>query len=742
MVICKNCKNQFDEYFGICPNCGAQYIPEEQPKSAIPPISDWPDTFEKNTEDYVPVDQISPQFNAQQPPVINQPVDQPFDMQGQTAIKQPKKKSKGKRITIIAILCALLLAGGAAVSVFYVMPQIKQHQIEEQVSNGEKQLEEKNYTEAAESFKKAIELDSYNSRYYEKLGESYLAQGDKYGEAEEALKKAIELDPDNPTYYIKLADLYTQIDVSEKAIETLEEGFKKTSDSAVKSKLDQLKLDTQYNLYIENANTAKAAGNYSEAVQNYMEAIKLKPDIYKTYIYAAEVYMAQNDADSAIAVLEQGRTVTNSEDIVNKISEINSSIENNNGNSFEGIDITSEKNIRFLKEAMKKEAIDGVVKLKVWCSSDDRNIEQELTSEFKKMFEDSELIIDIKVGVSNEDQAVAKLIENPEDAADVFSFTNGQLLNLIDSRCIARLPDYFKGNVTKDNTSDSIAAFTVDDYLYAYPVSSDAGCVMYYDKRVFKDNEVGNIDKMIAIAEKNNKSVFFDLSSPWYNTGFFLTAGCRLEYKNNKQIIEYANTKGLNAAKAMCHIAENTGKGFIGTSGTMGINDYVVSGFEKGELAAAVVATTTGSRIKKVIGNENVGAAKLPTVLIDCKQQQLHSFGGYMAKGVNLYSRVPFTAHLLACYLTSSKNQEYLYKSSGVIPTNKEVLDDDNIKNDPALKAIQDQTPYTHSQGSVVGLKYWSSYAGLLGVDIVSKSGKVSDDSLMTALKKIDNDFS
>ena len=119
------------------------------------------------------------------------------------------------------------------------------------------------------------------------------------------------------------------------------------------------------------------------------------------------------------------------------------------------------------------------------------------------------------------------------------------------------------------------------------------------------------------------------------------------------------------------------------------------------------------------------------------EQKQLDSFGGYKLVGVNKYSKAQFSSHVLALYLTSADSQLQRYKTRGLIPTNTEALEDNEIKNDPALKAINDQKPYAHPQGSSVGGKYWAANVAGFGGEIVTKKGNMDDATLRSKLEAI-----
>lgn len=412
--------------------------------------------------------------------------------------------------------------------------------------------------------------------------------------------------------------------------------------------------------------------------------------------------------------------------------------------SADAVDLDSEEIQKQIKDAIAQEAeaTGGKISMKLWCSGDDLQFEKTLIKEFKDKYADSRYEINIQAtGAIGEDSAGGKIIESPKDGADVFNFADDQLSSLVEAKAVAKVADLFNANVIKNNTADSVEVCSKDGTPYAFPKTSDNGYFLYYDKTVFSEDDIASFDKMIAKAKENNKSVFYSLGNGWYNTAFFFTAGCTVEYKDGKQTATYNTPEGLSAAKAMCHLAESVDNGFVGTAGSSGENATVQQGFADGKFAAAVIGTWMGPAIKTAIGEDNVGAAKLPTVLMDGEEKQLHSFGGYKIIGVNAFSKYPTTAQALAYYLSTgdkeNNTQLKRYETRGLIPTNNTALENEKVKDDPALKAIDAQRPYAHPQGSSVGGKYWASNIGGFGGEIVTAKGKISDSDLETKLKDL-----
>ena len=406
----------------------------------------------------------------------------------------------------------------------------------------------------------------------------------------------------------------------------------------------------------------------------------------------------------------------------------------------EAANLDSDEVMAKIKDKMAEEAAatDGTITMTVWCSSDDKSFEEGLMKEFEEKYADTRYSFRIKKSPIGEDKAGGKILEGPKDGADVFSFADDQLAGLVEAGAIAEVANLFNNNVKAENSEKAVEVCTVNGTSYAFPKTSDNGYFMYYDKTVFTDEDVQSFDAMIAKAKEAGKAVFFEMGNAWYNAGFFFTAGCTIKYENGVQTATLNSDEGVAAVKAMCHIAENIGSGFEGDPGSAGANAFIAQGFKDGKLAAAVTGTWNGPAIKEAIGDANVGAAKLPTVLMNDEQKQLDSFGGYKLIGVNAYTKYPITAQALAYYLGKAESQVKRYNVRGLIPTATAALENEKIKNDPARIAIAAQEPFSHAQGQSVAGKFWGAGVGGYGGDILNAKGKMDEAKIRKDLAKIE----
>ena len=82
--------------------------------------------------------------------------------------------------------------------------------------------------------------------------------------------------------------------------------------------------------------------------------------------------------------------------------------------------------------------------------------------------------------------------------------------------------------VKKANVEGAIDAATVDDTLYAYPMTADNGYFLYYNKKYLSDSDVKTLDGILKVSRKNHKKFMygiryllaFKICFSEYRTGF------------------------------------------------------------------------------------------------------------------------------------------------------------------------------------------------------------------------------
>ncbi len=336
------------------------------------------------------------------------------------------------------------------------------------------------------------------------------------------------------------------------------------------------------------------------------------------------------------------------------------------------------------------------VTLKVWGSQEDQELLGVLVENFKAANPDTTW--DISLGVVGEPDAKARYLEDPAAAADVFAFSNDQLLDLVNADALYEVTRNLDAIVAA-NSAGSIESATLDGVLYGYPMTADNGYFLYYDKSVLSEEDVQTLDSILAKANEAGKKVFMDVSNGWYIASFFLGAGCTLGLdENGKQTCDFNNEAGVAAGEAI--------RAFTADPAFLTGDDSVLTGGMGDTICAGVSGTWNAAAIQEKLG-ENYAACKLPTFTLNGEQVQMSSFIGTKLIGVNTQTAHPVEAMMLAEFLTNEEAQQLRFEMREIGPSNSNVAASEEVQANIALAALAEQSQYGVSQKYVLG-NFWT----------------------------------
>lgn len=334
------------------------------------------------------------------------------------------------------------------------------------------------------------------------------------------------------------------------------------------------------------------------------------------------------------------------------------------------------------------------VTLKVWADQGELALTEKLCNEFAAQHPEKEYTF--VYGAVGAVDGKARYLEDPAAAADVFLFADDQLVDLVKADALYEVTRNTDAIIAA-NTPGSIRAASYDGTLYGYPMTSDNGYFLYYDKSVFTDDDLATLDGILAAANAAGKKVHMDISNGWYLASFFLGNGCTLTIEDGKQIIDFNNANGLAAAEAI--------RAFCNDPAFVTGDDSVLAGGIGDAIACGVSGTWMATAIQEKLG-DNYGCCKLPTFTCSGEQVQMGSFLGCKIYGINSQTAYPVDAMELAEYLTSEQSQIERYKELNYGPSNVNALKEDSIASNQALQALSDQSAYAVSQMVLGG--FWT----------------------------------
>ena len=345
-------------------------------------------------------------------------------------------------------------------------------------------------------------------------------------------------------------------------------------------------------------------------------------------------------------------------------------------------DTTEEAGEEAGEEAAATEEEEITATIKVWSPSEDQAAENgnwlgTMCNAFNEAHPNWNLKFDY--GVCAESDAKTQVGQDPTSAADVYFYANDQLTELIASNGIARLGGETESYVKETNSQAIVDSVTVDGAVYGVPFTTNTW-FMYYDKSAFTEDEVKNLDTMLA-----KDKVSFPLNNSWYIASFYVANGCTLFGNGTDEAagIDFGGDKGTAVTNYLVNMVANPN--FVNDKDGSGI-----AGLRDGSVKAMFSGSWDYAAVKEALG-ENFGVTVLPSITINGEAKQMKSFAGSKAIGVNPNSQYPQVAVALAKFLGSADAQQSHYDLRSIVPCNTELLAQEAVQAD-ALVVAQNAT--------------------------------------------------
>ena len=366
--------------------------------------------------------------------------------------------------------------------------------------------------------------------------------------------------------------------------------------------------------------------------------------------------------------------------------------------------------------------LSGTYKITMWVS--EKEGVAELFQQQIDAFEKANPGIKIEAAIEGvtEADAGSKVVNDVATAPDIYCFAQDQLARLVQAAALAKPGKAATENIKNANDASSVAAATVAGELYAYPMTSDNGYYMYYNKSIVSDPE--SLEKIIADCEANNVKFRYALENAWYTASFFFATGCHSNWSmdENGEFIAVDDTlnsaAGLAAMKGMQKLAQSPA--YDSNADIFTDAGVIVTGIWNAEAA------------EEHFG-ENFAVTDLPSFEVDGKSYHLGSYSGNKLMGVKPQTNAKRAAvlSLLAQYLTNESCQMDRYNQFQWGPSNKAAQASEAVQSNASLAALAKQNEYAIPQGQIHGA--WWDIAKVLGAE--AKAAK-SDADLQTALNE------
>lgn len=370
--------------------------------------------------------------------------------------------------------------------------------------------------------------------------------------------------------------------------------------------------------------------------------------------------------------------------------------------------------------------VTGDYSVTVWAAEEILSLTQQQCNEFASTYTGGTLTI--TVTAQGEGDAAEQMLNDVSSGADVYCFAQDQFSRLVLANALSAEGGKFATAITSNNDSGAVAAATSGDTVYAFPLTSDNGYFLYYDKSVISDEQAQTWEGIIEACSDAGKYINLEYGSAWYNAGFFFGTGCVSEWTvdNTGAFTDYNDTynsdEGLVAGKFFKTLIDSNV--CVNNSG---------AGSAWGQDAGCLVSGTWDYSTTLTALGDNLGCAKLPTFTVDGTTYQTGSYSGNKLMGVKPHDDTSLQniCNNLAGYLTDYEQQLARFNSNAWGPSNKEAAASDDVQANPGLAALAAQNEYAVPQGQIPGT--WWDVAGALPASIAASDG--SDDAIKGILE-------
>ena len=379
------------------------------------------------------------------------------------------------------------------------------------------------------------------------------------------------------------------------------------------------------------------------------------------------------------------------------------------------------------EEETIEEAESGTVALTVWGEEDTLDMLSGMVESFKEHYA-NEAEFEITLVAQADAETKGKLLSDVHKGADVFCFPDDQLTGLAAAGALVPVPN--ADEIRKANLEEAAEAATLNNILYAYPMTADNGYFLYYDKDYFTEKDVESLERILEVAQAAGKKFSMEFSSGWYSYAFFGNTG--LEFGiNDDGITNYCSwnstegeVKGTDIAQALLDITSSPA--FLNQPD----GDFPES-IKSGNVIAGISGVWNAVAVKEAWGDD-YGAVKLPTYTCAGRQIQMSSFTGYKMMGVNAYSEQQEWALKLADWLTNEQNQTIRFQERNQGPSNINAAASDEVSKVPAIQAVIAQSQYGSLQR--VGNDYWTALSEFAETIMNGNPNKMTLQEIMDTL--------
>ena len=321
----------------------------------------------------------------------------------------------------------------------------------------------------------------------------------------------------------------------------------------------------------------------------------------------------------------------------------------------------------------------------------------------------------------SESDAKDTVLQDPASAADVYMFANDQIAALVDAGALTKLGGDAAEYVKSSNPEAMAATVTYNGDIYGVPYTPNTW-FMYYDKRVFSEDDVKSLDTML---EKGKVSFPFD--NGWYLASFYAANGCTIfgDGTDASKGYDFGGDNAVAVTKYIVDLFNNKNFVMDNNEGSLGL-----AGLKDGSVNAYFNGNWNYDAVVKNLGEENVGVAALPTINVDGKDCQLKAFLGSKAIGVNPNCKNQEVAVKLAAYLGSEDAQLKHFELRKQAPVNTNLVSNEEVAKDAVASTLANVAANCSIAQPIIPMQaYWDAATPFGDAFVHGAEGQITADN-------------
>ena len=385
----------------------------------------------------------------------------------------------------------------------------------------------------------------------------------------------------------------------------------------------------------------------------------------------------------------------------------------------------------------------------VWAPLAHQDVYKGFISGFKEKYPEYK-DVDIKLGTCEESEAYTNVSKDVESAADVYSFANDQLYNLIKVGALSRVGGENETEVKAKNAKNIVDWCSRGDELYGYPITADNGYYMHFDKSVVTNyDEKTTFFDVLEQCAKAGKKFAVPMGDSWYGYGFFAGFGATYNVtyddagKETKIEATYNGEGGLKSGRFLIDMANSEGfqycDGDASGDNSVFLNTWISANVK--DCGAIIIGNWQNKAVLDPAWGENHVQTYLPLMKDNETNTtaRMRSFAGGKVVGVNGYTKSPVLAHKFAAYISGKDAQLTRFTQLGMGPSNSEALETEEVKKDPAVVGLATQIAMSGDAQINVPSTFWTAVQNF-GASVGYKK-EVNKDNLQEKLNTLNTNI-